>query len=131
MEYRLPGPLRQLVATETLTIGTDGVKVNVSVEVSEGVKVNCGVFVAIASWLAVAWLASSVWAACVAATICATCVLTGTDVAGVVPPGPPGRLHAEAIVSRIKPAIVKNLFLDINSPSYLNEFYSDNTYSSS
>jgi hypothetical protein len=118
MEYRLPGPLRQLVATETLTIGTAGVKVNVSVGVSEGVKVNCGVFVAMAARLAVAWLASSAWAVSVAATICATCVLTGTDVAGVVPLDPPGRLHAEAIVSRIKPAIVKNLFLDINSPFY-------------
>jgi hypothetical protein len=51
----------------------------------------------------------------------------GTDVARVVPPDPPGRLHAEAIVSRINPAIVKNLFMDINSPFYLNEFYSDNT----
>ena len=116
MEYGSPGPLRQLVLTETLTIGTVGVNVKVNVGVSDGVKVNWGVLVGMAARLAATALASAVCAASVEATTSATCVFKGTAVAWVVPPVPTGRLQADVIMSKIKTALVKNLFLYIGSP---------------
>jgi hypothetical protein len=105
-----------LVFTETLTIGTVGVKVYVSAAGCEGVNVNWGVVVAMAVRPDAELTAITVWAARVPATIWATCVSNGTAV-GCTPPDPASRLHADAKMSAITAAIDKTLFQFMASPS--------------
>jgi hypothetical protein len=66
--------VRQLVSSETLTVGKMGVRVNVVVKLGEGVKVNMGVLVARAPRVASTAFSSSARAVSVEATIRATWV---------------------------------------------------------
>jgi hypothetical protein len=49
--------------------------------------------------------------------------VTGTEVAGVVPPDPAGRLHAEAQTSTSRVTIDKILFSFIGTPSLDDRLY--------
>jgi hypothetical protein len=97
MSYGSPGPVRQYVFDDTLTLGVlgvfvrlgvkvkVGVGVSVGVEVSEGVKVNSGVFVARAAIVLATTRASSVSACSVEATALATSVCRATAGSSVGP----------------------------------------------